>query len=83
MVQAGRRNSSASERSQDGTGELSDRRRRNDRGSRGKGIRDVDQSGSILIVGSEIDPPYKRPPLTKGSGSKSEDKIWIYTTSST
>ncbi|MEO8288386.1 MAG: FAD-dependent oxidoreductase [Chloroflexota bacterium] len=30
-----------------------------------KGIRDVDQDGSIGLVGQEPDPPYKRPPLSK------------------
>ena len=45
-----------------------------------RGIRDVDQQGSITMVGSEIDPPYKRPPLTKGLWQgKSEEKIWINT----
>ena len=31
-----------------------------------RGIRDVDPAGGIGIVGAEIDPPYKRPPLSKG-----------------
>jgi NADPH-dependent 2,4-dienoyl-CoA reductase/sulfur reductase-like enzyme len=31
-----------------------------------KGIRAVDPVGAISIVGAELDPPYKRPPLTKG-----------------
>ncbi|MBF6612469.1 MAG: FAD-dependent oxidoreductase [Chloroflexi bacterium] len=30
-----------------------------------KGIREVDASGSIGLVGNEADPPYKRPPLSK------------------
>src|SRR5262245_33593966 len=30
-----------------------------------KGIREVDQDGSIGVVGSEPHPPYLRPPLTK------------------
>ena len=31
-----------------------------------QGIRDHDQAGEILIVGQEVFPPYKRPPLSKG-----------------
>ncbi len=31
-----------------------------------RGIRDVDANGPIAIVGAEPDPPYDRPPLTKG-----------------
>jgi 3-phenylpropionate/trans-cinnamate dioxygenase ferredoxin reductase subunit len=30
-----------------------------------KGIREVDPSGSIGLIGSELDPPYDRPPLSK------------------
>jgi NADPH-dependent 2,4-dienoyl-CoA reductase/sulfur reductase-like enzyme len=30
-----------------------------------KGIRDVDANGSIGLIGSESDPPYNRPPLSK------------------
>jgi 3-phenylpropionate/trans-cinnamate dioxygenase ferredoxin reductase subunit len=30
------------------------------------GIRDVDKAGSIGLIGSETQPPYNRPPLTKG-----------------
>jgi NADPH-dependent 2,4-dienoyl-CoA reductase/sulfur reductase-like enzyme len=30
-----------------------------------RGIREVDQEGSIGLVGEEKDPPYKRPPLSK------------------
>jgi 3-phenylpropionate/trans-cinnamate dioxygenase ferredoxin reductase subunit len=30
------------------------------------GIRDVDKTGSIGLIGSEPQPPYNRPPLTKG-----------------
>ena len=30
------------------------------------GIRDVDSSGSILMFCAEKDPPYDRPPLSKG-----------------
>ena len=31
-----------------------------------KGIRDIDDSGTITVVGSDIDPPYTRPWLSKG-----------------
>ena len=31
-----------------------------------KGIRQVDSTGSIGLISSEPDPPYNRPPLTKG-----------------
>ncbi len=31
-----------------------------------RGIREVDAKGSIAIVGAEPDPPYDRPPLSKG-----------------
>jgi 3-phenylpropionate/trans-cinnamate dioxygenase ferredoxin reductase component len=42
-----------------------------------KGIRDVDQDGSIGIVGSEAHPPYLRPPLSKDLWKgKPEEKIW-------
>ena len=42
-----------------------------------KGIRDVDQDGSIGVVGSEPHPPYLRPPLSKDLWKGgSEDKIW-------
>jgi 3-phenylpropionate/trans-cinnamate dioxygenase ferredoxin reductase component len=42
-----------------------------------KGIRELDTSGSIGIVGNESDPPYDRPPLTKGLWKgKAFDKIW-------
>ncbi len=30
------------------------------------GIREVDTAGSIGLIGSEPQPPYNRPPLTKG-----------------
>ena len=42
-----------------------------------QGIRNVDPDGSIGLVGEEPDPPYKRPPLTKGLWSGgAEEKIW-------
>jgi len=42
-----------------------------------KGIRSVDETGSIGIVGAEPHAPYKRPPLTKDlwTGGE-EEKIW-------
>ena len=41
------------------------------------GIRDADPEGSIGLVGEEADPPYKRPPLTKGLWKGGdESKIW-------
>src|SRR4051794_1915517 len=30
-----------------------------------KGIREIDPEGATGIIGAELDPPYKRPPLTK------------------
>lgn len=43
-----------------------------------KGIREVDQSGSIGMISAEPDPPYKRPPLTKGLWKgKPVDSIWL------
>jgi len=42
-----------------------------------RGIREVDPHGSIGLVGSESDPPYDRPPLSKGLWKgKPLDKIW-------
>jgi NADPH-dependent 2,4-dienoyl-CoA reductase/sulfur reductase-like enzyme len=41
------------------------------------GIRDVDPVGPITIVGEEPDPPYNRPPLSKGLWrGGSVDDIW-------
>ena len=31
-----------------------------------QGIRELDPKGSIALIGKEIDPPYDRPPLSKG-----------------
>ncbi len=43
----------------------------------GKGIRTIDPDGSIALVGDEPDPPYARPPLTKGLWlGKEESSIW-------
>jgi NADPH-dependent 2,4-dienoyl-CoA reductase/sulfur reductase-like enzyme len=42
-----------------------------------RGIREVDPDGTIRLVGSEPDPPYKRPPLSKGLwNGKPLDSIW-------
>lgn len=43
-----------------------------------KGIREVDDRGSIAIVSGENRPPYDRPPLTKAlwTGKATEDEIW-------
>jgi 3-phenylpropionate/trans-cinnamate dioxygenase ferredoxin reductase subunit len=43
-----------------------------------KGIREVDQEGSIAIMSGEEHPPYKRPPLTKKLWfGKPLDSVWI------
>jgi len=45
-----------------------------------RGIRDVDKDGSIVVVGAEADPPYKRPWLTKALWKgKPVDKVWSKT----
>jgi NADPH-dependent 2,4-dienoyl-CoA reductase/sulfur reductase-like enzyme len=42
-----------------------------------RGIRDRDPDGSIGLVGEEPDPPYSRPPLSKGLWQgKDEASIW-------
>lgn len=42
-----------------------------------RGIRAVDSSGSIGLLSAEPDPPYNRPPLSKGLWKgKSPDTIW-------
>lgn len=42
-----------------------------------KGIRELDDSGSVLLLSSEKDPPYSRPPLTKGLWKNTPvEKIW-------
>ncbi len=41
------------------------------------GIREVDSSGAIGLIGSEMDAPYNRPPLSKGLWKDKEvDSIW-------
>jgi 3-phenylpropionate/trans-cinnamate dioxygenase ferredoxin reductase component len=45
-----------------------------------RGIRDVDPDGTIVLVGPEADPPYKRPLLSKGLWTGTEfDKVWSNT----
>ncbi len=42
-----------------------------------RGIRELDSSGSIGLIGKDNNPPYNRPPLTKGLWKgKSLDSIW-------
>ncbi len=42
-----------------------------------KGIRTVDPDGTIGLIGDEPDPPYARPPLSKGLWlGKEESSIW-------
>lgn len=42
-----------------------------------KGIREIDANGSIGLVSAESNPPYARPPLTKGLWKNTpEEKIW-------
>lgn len=43
-----------------------------------QGIRSVDASGSILLLGDEREGPYARPPLTKGLWTGQEEaSIWL------
>jgi NADPH-dependent 2,4-dienoyl-CoA reductase/sulfur reductase-like enzyme len=45
-----------------------------------KGIREVDPSGAIGLIGEEPDAPYSRPPLSKALWKgKPVDRIWRYT----
>ena len=45
-----------------------------------RGIREIDPTGSIELIGLEADPPYKRPPLTKGLWKgKPIEQIWLKT----
>jgi NADPH-dependent 2,4-dienoyl-CoA reductase/sulfur reductase-like enzyme len=43
-----------------------------------QGIREVDQNGSIGLFSMEPDPPYDRPPLSKGlwTGDVAFDEVW-------
>jgi NADPH-dependent 2,4-dienoyl-CoA reductase/sulfur reductase-like enzyme len=45
-----------------------------------QGIRELDAEGGIGLIGAEHDPPYNRPPLTKGLWKgKPFDSIWRHT----
>ena len=45
-----------------------------------QGIRSIDSNGSLGLLSTEPDPPYKRPPLSKGLWKgKSLDSIWLGT----
>ncbi len=45
-----------------------------------EGIREVDPEGTIGLIGAEHDPPYSRPPLTKGLWKdKPFDSVWRHT----
>jgi NADPH-dependent 2,4-dienoyl-CoA reductase/sulfur reductase-like enzyme len=45
-----------------------------------RGIRDVDSEGSIGVVSADVDPPYKRPWLSKDLWKGSSlDKVWLKT----
>jgi NADPH-dependent 2,4-dienoyl-CoA reductase/sulfur reductase-like enzyme len=45
-----------------------------------RGIRDIDATGSIGLIGAEPDPPYKRPPLSKKLWhGKPLQSIWLGT----
>jgi NADPH-dependent 2,4-dienoyl-CoA reductase/sulfur reductase-like enzyme len=48
--------------------------------SAAEGIRQVDQRGSILLLGAESDPPYDRPPLSKQlwTGGKSVAEVILH-----
>lgn len=42
-----------------------------------RGIREIDTEGSVGLIGAETQPPYNRPPLSKGLWKgKSIDRIW-------
>ena len=45
-----------------------------------RGIREVDTNAAIGVIGSEADPPYARPPLTKALWKGEPlDSIWKWT----
>ncbi|TAK47612.1 MAG: NAD(P)/FAD-dependent oxidoreductase [Xanthobacteraceae bacterium] len=49
-----------------------------------RGIRELDHSGTILVVSDEDDPPYNRPPLSKGLWKGTAiDEIWRHTETTT
>ena len=42
-----------------------------------RGIRELDPDGSVAIISAEPDPPYARPPLSKGLWKgRPIDKVW-------
>lgn len=44
------------------------------------GIRQLDTGGSVMIVGDESDPPYEKPPLSKGLWKgKALETVWMET----
>jgi 3-phenylpropionate/trans-cinnamate dioxygenase ferredoxin reductase component len=47
--------------------------------SAAEAIRETDPVGRILMVGAEPEPPYHRPPLSKGLwlGKETEDKVYV------
>jgi NADPH-dependent 2,4-dienoyl-CoA reductase/sulfur reductase-like enzyme len=43
-----------------------------------QGIRELDRTGSIVIIGAEAHPPYARPPLSKALWKgQAEDSVWL------
>jgi 3-phenylpropionate/trans-cinnamate dioxygenase ferredoxin reductase component len=45
-----------------------------------KGIREIDSTGTLCMISTEPDPPYSRPPLSKGLWKNTpEEKIWKHT----
>src|ERR1051326_5951117 len=43
-----------------------------------RGVRELDRSGSIAVVGTEPHPPYARPPLSKGLWKDAKlESIWL------
>src|SRR4051794_34936736 len=43
-----------------------------------RGIRKVDQAGTVGLISTETDPPYQRPPLTKKLWQGDPlDSVWI------
>ena len=42
-----------------------------------RGIREIDPNGSIGLVGAENDPPYDRPPLSKGLWKGKPLAYWL------
>ena len=44
------------------------------------GIRELDPNGSIGLIAAELNPPYKRPPLSKGLWKgDAVESIWLDT----